>query len=379
MKKSIYSLILSLLTLGIFAQSASIDPNYVQIPKVSALPGCVVADKGKTVYNNTDNKMYYCNGTAWQSMTPAASAGPGWSQTGVNIANTNTGNISISANGNAPHPSAILDVNSTSKGLLLPRTSDPTANIASPAAGLMAYNSTSNAPAYYNGNSWQSMSPASMGFKNMAIFGVGTATWTAPSGVTKIYVEGWGGGGGATVYEIYGSFLYGRGAGAGAYGFRLLDVTPSTTYNIQVGAGGTGGNSNTFSTSGGDTQITQGLSYAYFFCRGGDTYGSGGSVDNFYAGVSGENGHEIELSYGNSSAVDYNLIVKLGAGGSAFKGGSGGKGSWFVSKNSSSLLHTGNFYNLKGGTPGGGGGCGYPHDTYVTGGDGGNGQLIIYY
>jgi hypothetical protein len=95
MKKSFYSLIFSLLTLGVFAQSASIDPNYVQIPKVSALPGCVVADKGKTVYNNTDNKMYYCNGTAWQSMTPAASAGPGWGQTGADIINTNSGKVEI--------------------------------------------------------------------------------------------------------------------------------------------------------------------------------------------------------------------------------------------------------------------------------------------
>jgi FG-GAP repeat len=107
MKKSFYSLIFSLLTLGTFAQSATIDPNYVQIPKVSALPGCVVTDKGKTVYNNTDNKMYYCNGTAWQSMTPAASAGPGWSQTGADISNTNAGNVGVKT---ATAPLTALDL-----------------------------------------------------------------------------------------------------------------------------------------------------------------------------------------------------------------------------------------------------------------------------
>jgi FG-GAP repeat len=102
MKKQILSLILFAIYIappsgagGLHAQT--IDPNFVQIPKVAALPGCVVADKGKTVYNNTDNKMYYCNGTAWQSMTPAASAGPGWSQTGADIANTNAGNVGIRA------------------------------------------------------------------------------------------------------------------------------------------------------------------------------------------------------------------------------------------------------------------------------------------
>jgi FG-GAP repeat len=107
MKNLYFSLIFSLLTLGLFAQSASIDPNYVQIPKVSALPGCVVADKGKTVYNNTDNKTYYCNGTAWQSMTPAASAGPGWSQTGADISNTNAGNVGVKT---ATAPLTALDL-----------------------------------------------------------------------------------------------------------------------------------------------------------------------------------------------------------------------------------------------------------------------------
>ncbi len=51
------------------AQSATILPNSLALPKVSALPACNTNQKGTQVMNNTDNKMYYCNGTNWQEMT----------------------------------------------------------------------------------------------------------------------------------------------------------------------------------------------------------------------------------------------------------------------------------------------------------------------
>lgn len=51
------------------AQSATILPNSLSVPKVSALATCNTAAKGTQVLNTTDNKMYYCNGTNWQEMT----------------------------------------------------------------------------------------------------------------------------------------------------------------------------------------------------------------------------------------------------------------------------------------------------------------------
>jgi hypothetical protein len=96
MKKLLYSLIFSLLAGGLFAQSATIDPNFVQIPKVAALPGCVVADKGKTVYNNTDNKMYYCNGTAWIDFS-STGGGAGVPSTGIVLSTENDNQNLISA------------------------------------------------------------------------------------------------------------------------------------------------------------------------------------------------------------------------------------------------------------------------------------------
>jgi hypothetical protein len=59
----------------------------------------------------------------------------------------------------SPHASAALDLNSTSKGILIPRmtTAQRTA-IISPAAGLMVYDITSNSFWFYNGTTWSGVS-----------------------------------------------------------------------------------------------------------------------------------------------------------------------------------------------------------------------------
>ncbi|RYD76445.1 MAG: hypothetical protein EOP53_14680 [Sphingobacteriales bacterium] len=58
-----------------------------------------------------------------------------------------------------PNASAILDVNSTNKGLLLPRVTD-TNKISTPAEGLMVYNRASKAPNYFDGSKWNNVADA---------------------------------------------------------------------------------------------------------------------------------------------------------------------------------------------------------------------------
>jgi hypothetical protein len=290
--------------------------------------------------------------------------------------------VGINPTGAAPHPSAMLDVNSTNKGLLLPRTTDPTANITAPAAGLMTYNTTTNTPNYYNGSQWQSMSPQAMGFKNVMYFR-NNDTWMVPAGVSKIMIEAWGGGGGAGHYSFYtgtiGQIIDGGGAGAGAYASVSQDITAGAILNLYVGAAGNAGTTNYLATSGGDSYVTSSGNY-FIYANGGTSgyYGSGGNVGSLGTGVAGENGHELEISYSNSNASSYNMILKLGSGGSAYKGGHGGKGQFLVLQNTASTLYTTlNLQNrLDGGFPGGGGACA---GITTTGGNGGKGIIIIYY
>ncbi len=61
------------------------------------------------------------------------------------------------ASGTRIDVSAILELNSSTRGFLPPRNPDPGTNIVTPATGLMAYDSTDNELQYYNGTSWVSL------------------------------------------------------------------------------------------------------------------------------------------------------------------------------------------------------------------------------
>lgn len=84
----------------------------------------------------------------------SASGSSKWSLSGdTDIYNNNTGSVGIGTNGPA-NTSAILDLVSSTKGLLIPRVS-LTANIISPIAGLIVYQ-TGDLPGYYvyDGSTW---------------------------------------------------------------------------------------------------------------------------------------------------------------------------------------------------------------------------------
>ncbi len=66
--------------------------------------------------------------------------------------------VSINEDGSAPDDDAMLDIKSTTKGLLPPRMSSEEMNaITSPPAGLMVYNTTINSICFYDGSSWKSL------------------------------------------------------------------------------------------------------------------------------------------------------------------------------------------------------------------------------
>jgi hypothetical protein len=65
--------------------------------------------------------------------------------------------VSITTDGSAPDASAMLEINSTSKGLLIPRmTEAQRTSIGSPAAGLMVFQNNNTAGHYlYSGSAWK--------------------------------------------------------------------------------------------------------------------------------------------------------------------------------------------------------------------------------
>lgn len=81
----------------------------------------------------------------------------------ITISNCVISQVSINNNGAPPHPSAMLDVTSTNKGLLPPRMSHADIlAIPSPAEGLIVYDSTFHKPLYYNGSLWTPLNDSSI-------------------------------------------------------------------------------------------------------------------------------------------------------------------------------------------------------------------------
>jgi hypothetical protein len=65
-------------------------------------------------------------------------------------------NAQVGIGTNTPSTNAVLDVNSTNKGLMLPRLNNTLA-VSSPTAGLVIFDKSTKAPAYHDGTQWNSM------------------------------------------------------------------------------------------------------------------------------------------------------------------------------------------------------------------------------
>ena len=72
--------------------------------------------------------------------------------------------VGINTDGSSPEASAMLDVSSTTKGLLIPRmTGSEREAISSPATGLMVYDTSESILYFYTGTKWQRLDAVVVG------------------------------------------------------------------------------------------------------------------------------------------------------------------------------------------------------------------------
>jgi hypothetical protein len=120
----------------------------VLIPRTT--PDFVVGPAtGLIIFDTTTNMPAYFNGTGWVSLCAVSTGipGAGGSQTATGLA--------IKADGSVHHHSAILDIASADKGVLIPRLTSQQRDAILPASGLAIYNTISNNIEFYNGSEWQ--------------------------------------------------------------------------------------------------------------------------------------------------------------------------------------------------------------------------------
>jgi len=101
--------------------------------------------------------------------------------------------VAINQDSSTPDTSAILDVKSTTKGMLFPRMTEAQRDsIGTPATGLMIYQTDETAgPYYYNGSTWMAISVANNDTTYYAgeLYGGGVVFWVDHSGQHGLIVS----------------------------------------------------------------------------------------------------------------------------------------------------------------------------------------------
>lgn len=131
----------------------------ILIPRISTLDRNLIQSPatGLIIYNTNTNNFNFYNGSFWYEIESSFI-----STTTGNI--SSEGGVSINALNNSPASnSAMLDINDTTRGLLITRTTPEL--ISSPAKGLLIYNTTTNLFNYYDGEKWLEIDAVSTGIK----------------------------------------------------------------------------------------------------------------------------------------------------------------------------------------------------------------------
>ncbi len=149
---------------------------------------------------------------------------------------TNGQNVAINTDGSVANSSAMLDIKSSSKGVLIPRmTTQQRTAIVSPAAGLLVYDTDTNSFWFYNGSTWTNLSGSVGGGSgvNWKLSGNnGTNSSSDFIGTTdneslrfKVNYEHYG------LLDTNGSVLWGKHSGMNNSGFSNVAIGPKALYN----------------------------------------------------------------------------------------------------------------------------------------------------
>jgi hypothetical protein len=229
--------------------------------------------------------------------------------------------VAINNDASQPDSSALLDIKSTTKGLLIPRmTQVQMLALANPQTGLLVYQTDGTNPGFYfnagttSASVWEKVGdvsyPSNFAFET-SFYSPGSSPFTVPANnIHKIFFEAVSGGGGAGGTYTGNPDSSRGGGGGGGGGFAKGYITGLNSGNnltiIVGGPGGSGANNSSAGSNG---------------SQGGNTYIIMGTdtLVNISGGKAGNGATSIATgNYGNGGSLvsaDYNkvsFLTKLG-------------------------------------------------------------------
>lgn len=307
----------------------------------------------------------------------------------------NAQGVGISESSIVPDPSAILELRSTARGLLVPRMNTAGRDaIASPAEGLVIFNTTTDEFNVYDGSSWASYFSFSGTTSGGIPYFSSTTSMTSSSLLTANALMVGGGAGGAPSTIGMGTsttVLHGNASGAPTYG--PVDLGADVSGNLPVGNlnSGTGATALSFwrgdgswavpkitsvavqtFTSNGTYTPAAGMVSCLVICVGGGGAGGDATATDAVGGGGGGGGTAIKLfdaaTVGASQSVTV-AAASTGAGNSSSFGG-------LMSASGGDVGATINSTTVGVNCAGGAGGIGSGGDLNISGGPGGRGIIF---
>ncbi|MCF6366232.1 MAG: hypothetical protein L3J35_08525 [Bacteroidales bacterium] len=225
------------------------------------------------------------------------------------INNTFSQSVSINTTGSLPDASAMLDISSVNKGILIPRMADHT-SVGTPAQGVMVFNTTTQTFWFFNGLSWIEI------------------TNTGPGGSTLDQAYDFGGAGnGRIITADAGAVEINNGVNT-AHFINIADVANFTNGSDVVSLITTGTSVGTITTSTKERALTltnsNAVSYGLYSGNtntGVAIYGETTNTTNLYSAVQGVS------NYGSTTAGSYPSGVS-----GYFDGAGMGVGVWGETK-----------------------------------------------
>lgn len=109
--------------------------------------------EGTLLFDETDNKVKYFDGTVWQNLTD--DVGQARQRDNITLENLTTLDKGVIIGDHTSTAIGVLVLEATDKALILPKVTEPHLKVVNPEAGMICYDTTNHALSVFNGNTWE--------------------------------------------------------------------------------------------------------------------------------------------------------------------------------------------------------------------------------